>query len=955
MNSLLEHSKNGLCLPIDNNTFNKIHRKWTDAEIIHFTTCLASENLPDAIQTVLKESLHFEESGFPGPMCCPFRKSHIPHVKATNYTIMEKSDGLRVLVIAYKAETFPVWRQVDTNRMVTDRVTVTIALERAREGKGDEDNLLTIDSMDFKLSFHEETCTFTLKSATETMTCYRSLEPRLMLYGMDRSTSVYLFDTFFPATNISWFIGDSELLQCLDTNHSACLAFFDMYGALVEENVFVQERSTTARHAKLMKLIDSITASHEDCIRSRELSSLNLYAKELFYVKDLPKLIQRIQFDSQMKKYFTNGPYGKTLNDGLVFTPEIFCCKGGAHPDQLKWKWWDSLTVDWKIHAVNEEGMYTVLLYFKKKLQPFKDDIEGHWRIRKPMKLANPYNLEIPQDPEKAVIVESKFDPEQNIWSILHIRNDKTTANSISTALSVFESVAEHLTLFSLLQALCWPMDTPTQDCIKRLEHNQGHTTTARSMEKREFALFAVRAKVDNGEHKLFLTWCTNNTNKAQKNAIHVPFCEVRECSAIGFPYPQQGFNDVLHHLLMIEVGNAGGTYAWSDYVVETFFDKDIGRWVISRLQKEKKNYMCTFDNILQHLHYVISAPPISQEGKTPLFTLPPITQEHTLLTNKHYGEKVKELGQASRASYREFNNLIKAHQICWVCNVITRNMNEKNLNVIDLCCGRGGDITKWSRHSLSLLFMTDASLECVSEAAARYSTKKGMSLRCLEKKGFKAAFAVHDAFDCKQKNLMKDILKRVRGGYPFHIASCQFSIHYSCSDESNLEYFVSCISASLASGGIFIGTTVSDQCIAKIFKTHGSDFVTNRFEIHFPSASAAALKECDDDLSQLPFGIKYFITVEDSVSNLPEYIVPWEKFRRICERHSLILIYCTTFAEYTVDNEEELIELANSASYFSGKRDKDGNVLLSHIAASDRILSITNDIYVAFSFKKLQ
>lgn len=964
MSSLLEYCQNGLCFPIDNTTFSEIDRKKQDDEIINLSLFSCSAKAPDQIQKILKECLLFEESGFPGPMCCPFRKANIPTIKETLYTVMEKSDGLRVLVIGCEAQTFPVWRQVETNKVVTNCYSVTAALEKVRGKNRSEDSSLTINGIEFSFLFGEETGTYTLESANELLVCRRNLESRLLLYGMDRSLKVYIFDTIFNSAEVSVFVGDSELLYSPTLNHSPYIAFFDLYGTLEKgkESIIPQSRSTTMRHKVLTNILNSIHLSHEESIFPCDFAPLKLYAKELFYVNNLSALIRKIHFNTQMEKHYIVDTHGMTLNDGLVFTPEDFECKGGAQPAQLKWKWPDSLTVDWKIHATEEQGMYYVFLYLKQKCFPFKEDIEGHWRIWKPMKLANPNNLEISCDPTKAVVVECKFDMTNNIWSIVHFRNDKTIANSISTVISVFESITESCTLLFLAESLCSSVEEETREHIKGLlQHQHGITNSIKTELKedsenaqdRPFATFTLRAKSFSHQHKLHLTWCTNKTNESHEKIIHVPLCEVKECSGIGFPYPENGFNNILHHLLMLKVGNAGGTYAWSDFVVEAFFDPHIGRWVICGLKSEGKNYMCTFENILMHLRYVMSGKTKKINYKKLPLAQPYITQGQTLKTNKHYAMKVEELEKVTRNYFREFNNLIKAHQIQWASTLAKESLHVEKLKVIDLCCGRGGDLSKWASFPLEFLFLTDASIECVSEAAARYSTAKGMSLKCKMKPGFKARFTVHDAFDFQQKTLMKELNEMATRGNTFHIASCQLSIHYSCGNKSHLEYFLSCVSTCLLPGGLFIGTTLSDQSLFRIFQTHGADFFSDRIQIHFPSESVNALEKCGNDAASLNFGIEYSFTVENCVSDLPEYIVPWNKFCQLCEEHSLILINSATFEEYTLDNEEELSLLAQSGSFFSRKRDSTGSVAISSITESDKLLEISNSLYITFAFKK--
>jgi SAM-dependent methyltransferase len=96
------------------------------------------------------------------------------------------------------------------------------------------------------------------------------------------------------------------------------------------------------------------------------------------------------------------------------------------------------------------------------------------------------------------------------------------------------------------------------------------------------------------------------------------------------------------------------------------------------------------------------------------------------------------------------FNNFIKAIMIEQFSKKLGRG-----LSVLDLCCGRGGDIIKWKRQNINHYVGVDLSRALVEEAYTRYQ-----ELQSDERGGqtFKAIWIVNDAGD--PQNLMDSIFK---------------------------------------------------------------------------------------------------------------------------------------------------------------------------------------------------
>jgi 2-polyprenyl-3-methyl-5-hydroxy-6-metoxy-1,4-benzoquinol methylase len=124
------------------------------------------------------------------------------------------------------------------------------------------------------------------------------------------------------------------------------------------------------------------------------------------------------------------------------------------------------------------------------------------------------------------------------------------------------------------------------------------------------------------------------------------------------------------------------------------------------------------------------------------------------------------------------FNNFIKKSLINKFVFHIKKNLFFRDeLSVLDLCCGRGGDLLKWRNEGIAHYVGVDLSESLISEAKKRYMesivhgssqhTHRGFN----QKKIFKAVFMVNDAGDkdnlvdklLKQEKILDDIREEIR------------------------------------------------------------------------------------------------------------------------------------------------------------------------------------------------
>lgn len=366
---------------------------------------------------------------------------------------------------------------------------------------------------------------------------------------------------------------------------------------------------------------------------------------------------------------------GITLNDGLIFTPENFDIVSGSQPNQLKWKWPDKLTVDWRIQPARAPGCYEVYAYFKKKRVGAPDDA-GHAQFSRSMRLLNPNHLSLPPrgSADWPLVVECSFDHKSWYWSIERIRADKKDANSIVTIVSVMESIAERLDLVTMLSAVGVPLaavqavegfplllqpnsnssrsNAPSLSsvdvaAVKATNSEDpsdlgnsdaataaGAALTPQQQRRAQEFLYSkppppcklvVRATLELYRNHISLSvqWVVKLPDV--RNVIPCNHRLVADCFGLGEHSAaaelEQGRTpptSKLAGLLQIGIANAGGCYAWSNVLCDAIFDPATGRWGIVRLHPARSSNEAFHTQVLDHLFHVAAYRSLQPNGECP-------------------------------------------------------------------------------------------------------------------------------------------------------------------------------------------------------------------------------------------------------------------------------------------------------------------------------------------------
>lgn len=162
-----------------------------------------------------------------------------------------------------------------------------------------------------------------------------------------------------------------------------------------------------------------------------------------------------------------------------------------------------------------------------------------------------------------------------------------------------------------------------------------------------------------------------------------------------------------------------------------------------------------------------------------------------------HYNKR-KNVGTEERQlspiiNLKAFNN--------WIKSMLIQEFTRPRDRVLEIACGKGGDLLKWDKAGIDSLLGLDIAAVSIEHAMERYrSHRNGYR--------FRAEFKALDCFTPE--------LGRVIGEKKFDICSIQFAFHYAFETEDKVRQAVKMISSSLSRNGVFFGTIPNSRFIVK-------------------------------------------------------------------------------------------------------------------------------------------
>mmetsp|Transcript_20097 Transcript_20097/g.28295 ORF Transcript_20097/g.28295 Transcript_20097/m.28295 type:complete len:416 (-) Transcript_20097:39-1286(-) len=169
-----------------------------------------------------------------------------------------------------------------------------------------------------------------------------------------------------------------------------------------------------------------------------------------------------------------------------------------------------------------------------------------------------------------------------------------------------------------------------------------------------------------------------------------------------------------------------------------------------------------------------------------------------------HHGKAVETLAQRRQGptiQLKKFHNHVKQQLLFRFCSARKNAGSSRKLELLDLACGRGGDLYKWKKSGISRVRAIDLSPDEIKEAKRRFDEikRKDREMR------MEVRFEQSD--DCGQK-LLPDLRNQ------YDAVTCMFAAHYFFRNEAMAKAFLTNVTAALKDGGYFFGTIPDGKAI---------------------------------------------------------------------------------------------------------------------------------------------
>ncbi|GMM57759.1 mRNA (guanine-N7)-methyltransferase [Maudiozyma humilis] len=258
-------------------------------------------------------------------------------------------------------------------------------------------------------------------------------------------------------------------------------------------------------------------------------------------------------------------------------------------------------------------------------------------------------------------------------------------------------------------------------------------------------------------------------------------------------------------------------------------------------------------------------------------------------IVREHYNERTIIANRSKRnlspiIKLRNFNNAIKY--------MLIDKYTKRGDVVLELGCGKGGDLRKYGNAGISQFIGIDISNASIQEAHKRYRSMRNLSYQVILITG-----------DCFGESLGVAVEPFPQCRFPCDVVSTQFCLHYAFESEEKARRALLNVAKSLRIGGHFFGTIPDSEFIRYKLNKIGKD-------VEQPSWGNSIYKvtfanneyQKNNNEFPSPYGQMYTFWLEDAIDNVPEYVVPFETLRSLADEYGLTLELQMPFNKFFVE-----------------------------------------------------
>lgn len=355
---------------------------------------------------------------------------------------------------------------------------------------------------------------------------------------------------------------------------------------------------------------------------------------------------------------------------------------------------------------------------------------------------------------------------------------------------------------------------------------------------------------------------------------------------------------------------------------------------------------------------------PVTEEIITTGNNIPDESEE------KYYRRDVfQKRSKSLTISMQHFHNIIikNYYLIKPICDFL--KSKNKSISLLDLACGKGGDIPKWIENGINNVVGIDINKNNI------YDKNDGA---CVRLENFRERyrtvpntyFLVGDSSkDISSGQAFNDkiLWQRLWNSDPhyntnysrtrFHIITMMFALHYMFKNETDLDTFVENIDKNLRNGGYFIGACLDGKAIFDML----IDKLQNEEIVGFKGTKIIwkIKKMYNNDTfpnneNSLNYPIDVYMTSINSI--ITEFLVNFEYFKKKLESKNIKLLNPSQLDEVSISRSTGLFrevydELSSSSSYKSNRKNSIFQKIKKSLTEDEKKISFQSRYFI---FKKV-
>lgn len=289
---------------------------------------------------------------------------------------------------------------------------------------------------------------------------------------------------------------------------------------------------------------------------------------------------------------------------------------------------------------------------------------------------------------------------------------------------------------------------------------------------------------------------------------------------------------------------------------------------------------------------------------------------DKSLLQNTSYYSacEANSYDPKKRLPFQNFHNLyVKKNLIMSVAPAIQSKQHKQIGQLLDLACGKSGDLSKWKAAYLKRVICIDIDKKCIDYAISFYKSypRPKPSVYYVWGDTSKLIFPNQDAgLNDMQKVRLKEYIPTKNN---FDIVSCQFCLHYYFESENKLKNLVQNIKDNLKVGGYFIGTCFDGEKLFKLLKGKKEIEGATNDDTIWKIKKAYRIRTFNN--TKPYFNTKVSVFVKSIGNYHDEYLVNFKYLKQYMNKHGFKTVSVKSFEEYYNELMSSTNKLKKSAT----------------------------------------